>query len=537
MDDASRGPLGAFGVLVFWTGGSLAALGSIVTLLMVAFGPFLQQLVEYASPTVLWSAEFAQAPHNLAYTHHLPLTSLGTSNHPASPWEENTELAHVLEAGVWSVPKPFDREPTCPTDYCTWNRFLSVGWCSKCENRTHSATINNCKLGNILQGKDTLSEYCVLNLGHGANFSLLRSWEVTKEYGDDGEYSADGNFTSEVIWLLSYGTSGSKLTGFHPPERSSKSTALLDVMDPVIAMGHATVRQGGNDNYDLDFDYLQVVEASLCILSPCEIPLNIIKVNGTTTWYDGSPNYGILIARNISFTDKEQSTSAGGTFRTSLCWQAEDGDLDLDVFDEGNYAADKSKRAFCPVGDYAYDIQRSLQGRYDSTIHVEAEKNDHVVLNTTMIVAGDPDVPYGYRSGRFNTVGPESTRNLSQRMENVAIALTNWGLQTSNDTVPGNTFSKVPFSYVHVRWRWILLPAFLEVASLVLLILTIMKSRRENVPLWKSSILALIYHAVDELRGQESFATERVSSMEVTAKRTDVQFVKSKDWVNSLLKR
>jgi hypothetical protein len=71
----------------------------------------------------------------------------------------------------------------------------------------------------------------------------------------------------------------------------------------------------------------------------------------------------------------------------------------------------------------------------------------------------------------------------------------------------------------------------------VLLVLTVVHSRREAVPLWKSSVLALIYHAVDELRGQETLATELLSGMKITANMTDVQLVKSEDGVNSLSKR
>jgi hypothetical protein len=78
---------------------------------------------------------------------------------------------------------------------------------------------------------------------------------------------------------------------------------------------------------------------------------------------------------------------------------------------------------------------------------------------------------------------------------------------------------------------------FLESATLALLILTYKKSRHEDVPLWKTSVLALIYHAVDELRGQETLVTEQLSGMEVIAKTTDVQLVKSEDGVNSLSKR
>lgn len=105
LDDASRGPLGALCVLVFWTGGSLAVLGCVITVLMIAFGPFLQQLVEYPSRNVTQPDAFALAPRNLAYTlHALP----GGSSDDASPWKQNKELENVLAAGVWSEPKLFD---------------------------------------------------------------------------------------------------------------------------------------------------------------------------------------------------------------------------------------------------------------------------------------------------------------------------------------------------------------------------------------------------------------------------------------------
>jgi hypothetical protein len=540
MDDASRGPLGAFGALILWTGGSLAALGSIITLMMIAFGPFLQQLVEYPSRNVTQIDAFASAPRNLAYTYHAPLARPDGMTQLQSPWEENVELLNALEAGVWTVPKPFDQEPICSTGECLWTEFQSVGWCSKCDNRTHSTTINNCKLREILlqlQEKDDLSKYCVLNLGYGANFSLFSTnWDVLRTNGSAGErISATGNFTSEFIWPSSYSTSGAKLTEFYPPGQTSNSTTLLGVVNPLLAVGHAKVKRDENDHDDADYDYLQVVEGSLCILNPCEKTLSLRRVNGTTEWKDVFTNHGRLVARNISFNDTEQSTSAGGAIRANLCWQADDGDLELDVFDEENYAVDNSKRAFCPVEDYAYNIQKSLQGRYDTTVTVVVDGDGHLTLDATTIRPGNPDIPWGYESDRFNTVGPRSTRNFSQRVESIAIALTNWGLQTTNDTWPGDAIAEE--SHVHVRWQWIALPAFLELASLALLVLTIIQSRRDDVPLWKSSALALIYHAVDELRGQETLATERLSSMEVTAKKTDVQLVKGEEGLNSLSKR
>lgn len=45
MDDASKDPSGAIHLLISWSGGFLAACGCIVTVSLLAFGPFLQQLL------------------------------------------------------------------------------------------------------------------------------------------------------------------------------------------------------------------------------------------------------------------------------------------------------------------------------------------------------------------------------------------------------------------------------------------------------------------------------------------------------------
>ena len=155
--------------------------------------------------------------------------------------------------------------------------------------------------------------------------------------------------------------------------------------------------------------------------------------------------------------------------------------MDLVVFGEGNYAADSSKRAFCPLEDYTYDIQKSLRGQYDQQFTVEIDNNGDYWPVGPGSAPDQNSYRYGYKPGRFSTVGPESTRSLSERLESIAVVLTNWGLQTTNDTVRGDAIAEE--SYVRVRWQWIALPVILEVASLALLVLTVVQSRRENVPL------------------------------------------------------
>jgi hypothetical protein len=308
----------------------------------------------------------------------------------------------VLEAGVWSNLQPFYREPICSTGRCSWRDYQSVGWCSKCEYRTSSATIGNCKFSDIVERKSNVSDYCVLNLGSGASFSLLRDLDVRFWDGRDGNNTRfDGNFTSEVIWPLSYGNSGTTLSNLDAPELSSGPTTFLGVLNPLITIGQAKVQhQSGEYEYYPDANLLQIVEASQCILNPCEKTLSLTRINGTTVWADGNANYGHLIAKNVSLLGSFGSHGPGPLGTTVLCWQAEEGELDLTNFDENrsalydsdeiatiytvddsgaeSYSVDKNKRAFCPVEDYAYYIQKFLRGQYDEEFAVNWSPTDTV---------------------------------------------------------------------------------------------------------------------------------------------------------------
>jgi hypothetical protein len=150
MDDASRGPLGALSVLVFWTGGSLAALGSIITLLMISFGPFLQQLVEYPSRNMTQPGAFALAPRNLAYTHHLPPSGPRgerTSNYLVylgrdfgqlqNPSTESRRVPPVIVRGPNS--SPLDGAASART---ACNQLLSTIAGSKISSRTRITSLN-----------------------------------------------------------------------------------------------------------------------------------------------------------------------------------------------------------------------------------------------------------------------------------------------------------------------------------------------------------------------------------------------------------
>jgi hypothetical protein len=86
---------------------------------------------------------------------------------------------------------------------------------------------------------------------------------------------------------------------------------------------------------------------------------------------------------------------------------------------------------------------------------------------------------------------------LEKSMSNIAASLNRAVLLSSNQSVYGTVFQGE--TYVSVNWIWILLPTALVLLSVCFLLLTILANRLQRLHLWKSSILAVLFHGLDEV--------------------------------------
>ena len=121
MDSASRGPMGAIQMVALWTGGTLAAAGGILTVLLVAFSPFLQQLLEYPLRDAHTPSSEAWVPQNLAYNGTLrEFTANGDTRELVLP--DSYRYLDTLQ--------PLGSAATCPVSRCSWQGVRSVGWCN-----------------------------------------------------------------------------------------------------------------------------------------------------------------------------------------------------------------------------------------------------------------------------------------------------------------------------------------------------------------------------------------------------------------------
>jgi hypothetical protein len=83
---------------------------------------------------------------------------------------------------------------------------------------------------------------------------------------------------------------------------------------------------------------------------------------------------------------------------------------------------------------------------------------------------------------------------IEQVLCGVANSFTKAGIAASNTTVRGAVYASEV--YVSVNWTWVALPGSLVTLGAVFLLLTILLTRRQGLTLWKSSLLAVLFHGL-----------------------------------------
>lgn len=112
-------------------------------------------------------------------------------------------------------------------------------------------------------------------------------------------------------------------------------------------------------------------------------------------------------------------------------------------------------------------------------------------------------------------------RNVSQVLQAMATGMTDQLRSTYNANASGLTATSVVL--VRVRWAWLALPFAVVLAAAVLLLAEMLESRRSrNIPLWKSSTTALLYHSVSPTRDIMSTQIQSPGQLEKIAKATRV---------------
>lgn len=135
FDKASRGPLGAIMLLFRTRGRSLAALGALLILLLLAIDTFFQQVIEMPERLVLQAS--SSIPRIVAYKpEYLAEYTKGYEAQQSDSSLRADVRAFLYGNGTQPVPFGNGTRPeiplTCPTSTCTWPTYETLGICSQC---------------------------------------------------------------------------------------------------------------------------------------------------------------------------------------------------------------------------------------------------------------------------------------------------------------------------------------------------------------------------------------------------------------------
>ncbi|EXJ55737.1 hypothetical protein A1O7_08667 [Cladophialophora yegresii CBS 114405] len=446
FESAARGPLGAIIMLWSFRGRSLACLGAVIILGSLALDFGFQQLVTYPL-----------RPVNLG-----PATIARTNEYFASRpgWITGTPLAEkgmvaAIYTGMYGDGKSFSVTPDCVTGNCTWTEdYTSLGFCSRCYSTTDQI-VKQCSTfnytfvdenGNPQVVGDPIP-YCNYTMPSG---QIIPGVNFTQGYPDPVFVDVSNRPASDTTYF------GKPLTAH---------VATLSVM--------RAEWQKIADDQERYYDTITRVNATECGIDAC-----VIKYHATM---QKSNFTEVIIDTFINETDRLIFSDGDGGYTMPVyihppqSWTNHSNVNDSNIYSLGSITLQALQFQFGMNAN-----QPLWGGRFiDSMFGQVNVDNDVVAYIRYLDEAGMEDMMSSLTSSmttRIRAAPGEDTNSYGPGPHTIGI--------TTQD-----------MPHVNVRWGWIALPAAILLLSALLLVCTMIESKRQGATmLWKSNALAHFYH-------------------------------------------
>jgi multisubunit Na+/H+ antiporter MnhB subunit len=553
FDEASRGPLGALSLVISGPRDLLGLLGATLTLLALAYDPFVQQIIDI-SPEVRFT----------------PSTDVLTKQATRlTDWPASLQAHAALMSGIYS--DRFERVPACATGNCTFPNFSSVEWCSQCSRPTDWQFEGGCSLvfedadfrrqGPVDDWYYYANRTCKLISGSGYSQSIVIGAEgAIGASFVTSSYSYDANIPFFLV-----------TEDFYPQGASDAALSIGTETPHTRYPWGGRVPMGEWATVGLDIVNWSLVPASVnsCTLDLCLRDYKLNVTGGTTRaeilqesfgrrYYRSSVNFAeISFHEAVEQFDNPPPTSLTGAIPL-LCWEPSGKPSNsswehVQDANVGEMYVSPSDFAFCMSdADFFWNwdsiITTSVDGnwstevRFGSTANLQSNTLHFNSSNMILSVNNGTSTPLESHNGtaKITTIEYDTDNvntqtevniltvkqlGLETMMANLAASLTQLGLQNpSTNDITGN-LGRVE-TVVHVRWPWLALPGTLVVGVALLLLATILSNRRARAPIWKSSANALLYHGLDDDVDEDS-GLVTLSSMEHVSSLTNVALITS----------
>lgn len=514
FDKASRGPWGAALLLYRTKGRSLAALGALLIVLLLAIDTFFQQVVGYHDH---WALE--------PMTGAIPRIVNFNPLFKPSYWKgytvnaENKDIASALRPyfyfnGTEPVAYGNGTRPdiplSCPTSRCEWPEYETLAVCSKCEEVSSSLDLTYACLDTTL---DWSAKYAGpvgvpysngTVCGHFLNATSERPILLT---GYVANGTDDPSTTGEALLVRLV-----PLTNWDTllPEYGSGSIRFKGVRQPILDALVASTPTGTHS----------ILSKEAPVVNECMLAWCVQTVKSTYQW---------------------------GTYEEEVI---------------STYIDDKNNDTPWPW--YTYDTPIGMYSVYNQSITLEPpdlgrNRSNHYLFNQTYNMSNGTAVnvmnlfndvfPSFYTAAspsaepllRYFNYGEPQTRELfsnpwqapkdqSKHFEDIAKTITNV-VRSSADRimVQGEAYSTKNF--IHISWAWLIFPFALLLLSLAFLVSTMRKTSKDTATgVWKTSAMpTLIYGLPEETRGKFT-AQSTWSSSHGDVKKIRIKLLPNLGW-------
>ena len=479
FDKASRGAWGATLLLFRTKGRSLAALGALLIVLLLAIDTFFQQVATFPNQWALQNASSSiplvtkYSPSHL--TNFVKGIEMGISDQITAPMIKS----YFYENG--SKPVPFgsgfrpDIPLSCPSSRCTWPEYDTLAACSSCVDVSQDLNITYACLNTTIdwsaewQGPLTEVPYPIgMVCGHFLNVTsttpVLLSGYIMRENGTR-------NTTGEALLMRTiplsdmdtkepfYGTGSFSFKDIRYPITDGLIASAANGLDSVYRHEPPVVHEcilswcvhRMKSSYEWGV-YSESIDATFLNLAADPVPWPWTVIDDLYTY---EPNITLEVpavnSPDINITYSVWNETA---FQIMVIWD--------DFFTASYTAVNKDLKPMLRFKNY-------------------------------------PDGP----STRFLDFNPWlAPNNVTRHMERLASALTNVirSNPKSNEMLIGEAYNEEKF--IHINWSWLIFPILLLILSLVFLVATIFKTSKDtDTGIWKTSAMpALIYSLPSDLQ-------------------------------------
>ncbi|KIX09221.1 uncharacterized protein Z518_00300 [Rhinocladiella mackenziei CBS 650.93] len=469
LDDASRGPLGAVAMLSHLHLLSVASIGAVITLMALVLESSVQQLLHYEEIQIATLSPEATTRQSISFN---------TSSWPNVDYK----WVAAINAGIWS--SSFNRNPSCASGNCTWPRFHSIDWCSRCDDVTSTLDIGDgCSIliNDTAPVNTIVNTTCNISLPKGAPYVM----DLSKTYNPNFTVTPSLQLSP---WVVSYSVGMSwQLDSTIPGTKNfSAENIYLNVSRPAIALAYAE----GELAYD-DLSkkgYFRVTEATECIMNPCVREIEVTVRKGQVVAETISTDYGSW-----------HSHSNNGDWN---CWKP------YHKYDD----------ILPPGSELMWDsgsVCFTYNGEWGITPRLEGTRN---VTSFLANVRDQEGTMLGFVplfSSNNEQLDVIQANGLDKVVDNISASVSQYLRLVSNATVQGHVW--VSQTTVKVQWPWILFPVVLSLAGALFLLILVVQTQKSGTPLWKTSLLPFFYR---DVQADEEFVRLRTVSEMLSKART-----------------